>query len=237
MQQKDGFKKYKKGGTTNPKECTKSFGSVDSLTPLKGYKGYTTKGKKNAQNEVDLSTLLEYLISNLPDFKAELTQLQFMARKFGATVKCSPKYHPEIAGKGIEFNWGCAKKWYRQQPLRLKQTKALYRDLVNAATNIEVLSLDRVRMFAARQRSYILTYNYLIGQEEAEGGHVEQDRPIILMPKMSESLIQRIQRQIRKGHKSHHEMRDIDSGYLDDVLSSVKARLSNQVLQENNNHN
>jgi hypothetical protein len=35
----------------------------------------------------------------------------------------SPKCHPELAGEGIEYDWGAAKQWYLSQKLAEKRTK------------------------------------------------------------------------------------------------------------------
>jgi hypothetical protein len=42
----------------------------------------------------------------------------------------TPKCHPEIAGEGIEYNWGCGKAFYRHLPLSAKKTKKLLRESV-----------------------------------------------------------------------------------------------------------
>ena len=68
-------------------------------------------------------TNLKEMITNLPDFKAELTLLQYRAKQLGVAVDCSPKYHPEIAGEGIEFCWGIAKNWYCSKNLKEKKGK------------------------------------------------------------------------------------------------------------------
>ena len=41
--------------------------------------------------------------SNLPDFLNEKSRLEFYGDKLGVMVDSSPKYHPELAGEGIEF--------------------------------------------------------------------------------------------------------------------------------------
>lgn len=58
-----------------------------------------------------------------PDFKKEITLLQFRATQLNVRVECSPKYHPEIAGEGIEYCWALAKNTYRGYPLRDKKKR------------------------------------------------------------------------------------------------------------------
>ena len=48
-------------------------------------------------------TNLRRIVANLPDFKQEITLLQFRAKQLGVSIDCSPKFHPEIAREGIGF--------------------------------------------------------------------------------------------------------------------------------------
>jgi hypothetical protein len=36
------------------------------------------------------------------------------------TVERTPIFHPELAGKGIEYSWGCAKQTYRSMRIEQK---------------------------------------------------------------------------------------------------------------------
>jgi hypothetical protein len=48
-----------------------------------------------------------------PDFCQELTLLQhYDVEQMGVRVDRSPKFHPEIAGEGIEYIWALAKLYY-----------------------------------------------------------------------------------------------------------------------------
>jgi hypothetical protein len=42
----------------------------------------------------------------------ELTLLQYYAQEMGVKVDRAPKWHPEIAGEGIEYIWALAKLYY-----------------------------------------------------------------------------------------------------------------------------
>ena len=66
---------------------------------------------------------LKKIIKSLPDFKSEIMLLQYHALQLGVQVKCSPKYHPEIAGEAIEFAWGLAKNTYWRYPLKQKKNR------------------------------------------------------------------------------------------------------------------
>ena len=57
------------------------------------------------------------------DFDEEETMLQSMGRKMGALIDRTPKCHPELAGEGIEYSWGCAKNYYRRLQLEEEKEK------------------------------------------------------------------------------------------------------------------
>ena len=95
--------------------------------------------------EINKSTSLLHLMSTCTDFVNEETLLQTMARKIGVTIDRTPKCHPEMAGEGVEYAWGCAKQYYRSQPLLSKRGKKKFRDLVRKSLSPEVLTVDKIR--------------------------------------------------------------------------------------------
>jgi hypothetical protein len=62
-------------------------------------------------------------MSLLTDFIEEETLLQYHGRLLGVKVEHTPKCHPEIAGEGIEYDWGCVKGVYCRLPTSQKKTK------------------------------------------------------------------------------------------------------------------
>ena len=66
-------------------------------------------------------TSLRHIVANLPDFKQEITLLQFRAKQLGVSIDCTPKFHPEIAGEGVEFCWGLSKIHIENAVLRRKE--------------------------------------------------------------------------------------------------------------------
>ena len=84
-------------------------------------KFYTVLGKQDENGNRIEGTSLRFLLSSLPDFKNEMTLLQYRAEQLGVEIDCSPKYHPEIAGEGIEYVWGFSKGTYRRMPLGTKK--------------------------------------------------------------------------------------------------------------------
>jgi hypothetical protein len=100
------------------------------LDPEKKKEDYTADGKKDAFGNVICETSLKHLTSLLTDYIEEETLLQYHGRLLGVKVKRTPKCHPEIAGEGIEYDWGCAKGVYRHLPISQKKTKEKFRGSV-----------------------------------------------------------------------------------------------------------
>ena len=75
---------------------------------------YSVNGEKinKDSKEIIAGTSLKQIVDRLPDFKEELTLLQFCAKQLGVEICCSPKCHPEIVGKYIEFFWTFSKNNY-----------------------------------------------------------------------------------------------------------------------------
>lgn len=74
----------------------------------------------------------------------------------GDLLLMSPKGHPEVAGKGVEYCWGYSKMYFR------KHNDSAYKNLranVDKALCLEVvLPIERVRRFARKAREYRNSY-------------------------------------------------------------------------------
>ena len=51
------------------------------------------------------------------DIIEEETLLQYHGRLLGIKIEQTPKCHPEIAGEGVEYDWGCLKGCYGRLPV------------------------------------------------------------------------------------------------------------------------
>ena len=163
---------------------------------------------------------LRTMIASMPDFENEETRLQYVGRKLGIVVDRSPKYHPEVAGEGIEYSWGCAKGRYRYLPLQSKKGKAAFIAQVRTCLDpSDNLNLERIRKFARRQREYICAYHMLHVQEqerqqrEMEGDGEGGDTPVT--PKIIERYV--------KLFKSHRCIFDSEKGFLNAVVKESEA--------------
>ena len=107
---------------------------------------------------------LKYLLSNCDDFKEEKCDLEHLTCELSARYDCgcsilfSPKYHCEIAGEGIEYSWGCAKKLYRKKPLKIKRSREQFVTLVkNSIGHVSPLMVNK---FLMKARRYMIGYKH-----------------------------------------------------------------------------
>ncbi len=95
------------------------------------------------------------------DFKHEMSQLELVCHSLGCKVFITTKYHAEYARKGIEYLWGLSKSMYRRYPRVSKKNKQNFDALVSKCISRDILTIEQVRRFCKRARSYMLTYKLL----------------------------------------------------------------------------
>jgi hypothetical protein len=95
------------GWENRPKGMLQIVWERGFIDPEKRKEDYTVDGKKDAFGNVIHESSLKHLMSLLTDFIEEETLLEYHGRLLGVKVERTPKCHPEIAGEGIEYDWGC----------------------------------------------------------------------------------------------------------------------------------
>ncbi|CAN0101915.1 unnamed protein product [Sphacelaria rigidula] len=133
------------------------------------------------------------VLANSPDFKREKGALQTFVESRGRILLISPKFHPEVAGVGIEYSWGKSKQIYRRE-IHDGIPKNLHSNIVRSMCGENVLTLDLVRRFARRSRDYCRAYFTLdkLGVIDSKG------------------MIGKI----RKVSKAHRNIVDIDPAFI-----------------------
>jgi hypothetical protein len=193
------------------------------IDPAKRKEEYTVDGKKDAFGNIIRETSLKHLMSLLTDFIEEETLLQYHGRLLGVRVERTPKCHPEIAGEGVEYDWGCGKGVYRRLPISEKRTKTKFRESVRKCLDsTRVLTVQRRRLFSKRARQYMLAYSILDNSDElAESEGVDDEKK----PHMTAFLIEKIVKQ----YKSHRSAADFDAGFINRIVDKMRD-------QQYNNH-
>jgi len=195
-------------------------GFIDpAIEPTKAESFYTNDGKKDAFGNLIPGTSLRKMMSSLIDFINEETLLQYHGKMLGVLVDRSPKCHPEVAGEGIEYSWGCGKGKYRRLPLTDKRRKENFRNSVRQCLDrMTVLTIERQRMFSKRARQYMLAYHSIeLSKEKREsGGEAESSNEKL---EMSAYLVEKI----IKTYKSHRGATDFDSAYIGAIVNDMKS--------------
>ena len=107
------------------------------------------------------------------DFKHEQTQMMFILNLLGVFLDLTPKCHPEIAGRGVEYAWGYAKLRFRME-FNDAIAKHLKENVLKSLDR-EVLTINRIRKFARKAREYKLTYSLIFDMNDGETGSTGKD--------------------------------------------------------------
>lgn len=179
------------------------------VDPSKPKEYYTMEGRKDKYGNIAPETSLHQMIMKCADFAEEETLLQFHGRNLGAVVDRTPKCHPEMAGEGIEYSWGCAKGLYRRLPIAQKKSKEKFRESVRKCLSREHIQTKQQQQFSRRARQYMLAYLAM----ETDTNQFPQSDSI-----RSSHLIEKIIKQ----YKSHRAANDFDTGYINKVVAQMK---------------
>lgn len=226
-------KKILEGWAGKPKGMLQILWERGFLDPSKSPKElmiqYNSDFKKDRDTKKPIpGTSLRHIVSNLPDFKQEITLLQFRAKQLGVTIDCSPKFHPEIAGEGIEFCWGLSKNQYIRFSIEEKRTKCKYLELVKKCTCSEtIITKKMVRLFGGRMRRYMLAYLALekakAAQSDADNMNTDTES-VANLPEMSSSLVEKIMKVYKQLHKAHRNIADTEKGFLKSAAAIMRSQ-------------
>lgn len=154
--------------------------------------GMTASDKDPANN---CTTVLR----GLPDFKNERSSLQHVVESRGHILVLSPKFHPEVAGLGIEYSWGMSKMKFRRE-INDEVPENLDRNNIRQSMNtLDILYIGRIRRFARRTRDYCRAYEALAKQVASGGKAIGSKAEIEKM---------------RKICKAHRSIIDMEPGFI-----------------------
>lgn len=189
-----------KGKDKNGNETTKVIigyaGKAKGIAQVLWERGLWKKGMKSSLKSHHLNfpaLSAKHVLANCDDFKEENGALEDLVQSYGHIVMFSPKGHPEIAGAGIEYDWGVSKKFFR-------------RDNNHVAKNCESdvrLSLAKVDLRIAKHtarkaRSYMRAY-----EQDAGGSHLLIEKFVSL-------------------RKCHRNMMDQDTAFIDRTMIKIE---------------
>jgi hypothetical protein len=128
------------------------MGKPKGLLQICWERGFIDPSRKYTKME-----LIE-IIGACTDFENAETNLQMIARRLGVQAERSPKFHCELAGEGIEYDWSFCKGKYRCRPLTEKKGRANFKKLVQEVTSWSFVTKEQSKRSSARARSYISGY-------------------------------------------------------------------------------
>jgi hypothetical protein len=203
-------------------------GFIDkNMDPKTAEQYYTNDGKKDAFGNLIEGTSLRKMMRELFDFVEEETLLQYHARLLGVVVDRTPKCHPEIAGEGIEYSWGCAKGTYRRLPFAEKKKKGKFLASVRRCLDRSVLTISRQRKFSKRARQYMLAYQSIEKKASSSKKDAQKGGDKSGEPQMSGYLVEAIIKKFKeKTYKTHRSAEVCDAGYIADIVREMASEAS-----------
>ena len=167
---------------------------------------YTEKGKQDHKDSEGKlypeykQFSLTHLMHECDDFVHEPSAMEKMMNDLctkkqdlpNLKLFLTPKYHCEMAGEGVEYDWAICKKHYRNIPLPAKVTKENFHNCVRSA--IKSVTIHNTRKFSAKSRWYMITYSNI--KDELTYSNIE-------------NFVKKI--------KTHRDVSKIDTSYIDEV--------------------
>ena len=93
----------------------------------------------------DESRSLVSMLARCADFQNEPTAMQELTEDLGHVQEKTPKKHPEIAGRGVEYCWGKSKVHFRHNNNFSSNAANLEERVKESMNTADVLTLGRVR--------------------------------------------------------------------------------------------
>ena len=131
----------------------------------------------------------KYVLANCQDFREENGAMEDLIQFYRNIVLFTSKGNPEIAGAGIEYDWGVSKKVFRRTTNHV--AKDCERDVRLLLSRV---TFQVAKNTAGKSRSYMRAY-----KDDAGGSHLLVEKFV-------------------KIHKCHRNILDQDTEYLDNML-------------------
>ncbi len=184
------------------------------IDPSKPLESYTVNGKKDhfdskGNLKADFEAFaLKNLMGKCEDFRTETSAMEQLAadlsnQNMTVSIMTSPKYHCEIAGEGIEYAWGMAKKYYRSLKLEQKKGKNTFKESV--LESLKTVKVEQTRQFSGRARRYMIAYQHYAKAIKEKG------------EKPTYPMIEKFMKQC----KTHRNAADQVTGWISKVLKEA----------------
>ena len=158
--------------------------------------GTSSKDRVTGVTSIDKTTSVIRMLNRCHDFKSEKTQMMYILGLLHVLLILTPKCHPEIAGRGVEYGWGYSKLRFRRD-FNDAVAKNIKQNVLKSLDR-SVLTTNRIRKFARKAREYKLTYAlifHLADNKDASAGKDEIEH-------------------ITKAFKAHRSAMDSDYAFI-----------------------
>ena len=125
-----------------------------------------TRDPKVIDGIPDESRSLVSMLARCADFQNEPTAMQELTEDLGHVQEKTPKKHPEIAGRGVEYCWGKSKVHFRHNNNYSSNAANLEERVKESMNTADVLTLGRVRKFQRKANDYKRAYLALSNSPE-----------------------------------------------------------------------
>ena len=152
----------------------------------------------------------------LSDVADQVTMLEQFLRSRGHHILLSPKYHPEVAGCGIEYIWGFAKYQFRRNI-----NNYVAKDLGdNVVKSLNTISENKVLRAARKTRDYCRAYLTVEQKkrkmrDEKKEWTAEDEKALLevwSLPNLEK---------MKKVYKTHRNILDLDCSFVRQEVTDV----------------
>ena len=179
--------------------CERGFTDLEGKLPdgrKVSMNGTSSKDPVTSMVTIDKTTSALSILKRCSDFQNEQTQMMFICSLLLVKLLLTPKCHPEISGRGVEYAWG-----YSKLRFRIDFNDAIAAHLqtnVEQSLDRDIITINRIRKFARKTREYKLTYALINQMSEGKDKSSGKDE-IEHLTKMS---------------KAHRSAMDADYGFI-----------------------
>ena len=191
---KNGIEARTKGGK---KKVDKGYaGTAKGVAQVLWERGLWKDGMKMSLNPNDprhFEFSAKDVLANTADYRAEIGAMEDLIESRGHIVIFTPKGHPEIAGAGIEYDWGVSKQFFRRDNNHIAKTCEK-----TVRNSLDKISLQVAKHTARKARSYMRAYN-----DGAGSSHILIEKYVQL-------------------NKCHRNILDQDKAYLERIMVKIE---------------
>jgi hypothetical protein len=163
-------------------------------------------GQDRKLKEASRQYALSYLLQQCTDLKDKKSDLDHLATELSGCdttilILFTLKYHCKLAGEGIEYCWGAAKRMYRKFPLNQKKSWESFRKSV--AVCLSKVNIEMCHQFLGKARGHMLGYH-------PQALEVEDGREEVKSFERNEK--------IQKIYRSHRDALTFSSEFISQVM-------------------